>query len=139
MATQPSEIVTGQDLVGMLQAWIDSRRMGEMEIMQTPFSWVTILLGIQKEGNSEFLLVEPVPQFESFLSRSPGQEVSFEFLENGILCKFRSRVIRCQPQAIWLALPSSIQRIQKREHFRIFPPQKRRLFSESPGRRRRPG
>jgi len=116
---QPDDIITGQNLFDMLQAWIDSRRMGRMEILETPFSWITILLGIQREGNSEYLLVDHVPNFESMLSRSPSQEVVFEILENGILCKFRSRVIRYQPPAIWLELPGSIQRIQRRAHFRV--------------------
>jgi hypothetical protein len=119
MATQPYEIITGPNLIGMLQAWIDSRRMGKMEILQTPFSWITILLGFQKKGNSEYLLVDSVPNFESSLSRSPSQEVVFEILESGILCKFRSRVIRYQSQAIWLELPGSIQRIQRRAYFRV--------------------
>ena len=119
MANQLDDIITGQNLFDMLQAWINSRRMGRMEIPKTPFSWITILLGIQREGNSEYLLVDSVPNFENMLSHSPSQEVVFEILENGILCKFRSRVIRYQPPAIWLELPGSIQRIQRRAYFRV--------------------
>jgi c-di-GMP-binding flagellar brake protein YcgR len=119
MATQLEENITGPNLIGMLQAWIDSRRMGKIEIPQTPFSWITILLGIQREENSEYLLVDPVANFESMLSHSPHPEVVFEILEGGILCKFRSRVIRYQPPAIWLELPGSIQRIQRRAYFRV--------------------
>lgn len=119
MANQVDDIITGQNLFDMLQAWIDSRRMGKMEILKTPFSWITILLGIQREGNSEYLLVDSVPNFESMVSRSPSQEVVFEILENGILCKFRSRFICYQSQAIWLELPGSIQRIQRRAYFRV--------------------
>jgi len=114
-------IITGKNLVGMLQAWIDSRHMGKMEIMQTPFSGFTILLRIKREGNSGFLLVDRVAQFENMLPCSPGQEVSFNFMENGALYQFRTRVIHFQPWAIWLELPSSIQRIQKRSYYRIAP------------------
>ena len=119
MATQLDENITGPNLIGMLQAWIDSRRMGKMEILHTPFGWITILLGIQREEDSEYLLVDPVSNFESMLSRSPHPEVVFEILEGGILCKFRSHVIRYQPPAIWLELPGSIQRIQRRAYFRV--------------------
>jgi len=119
MANQPDEIITGPNLIGMLQAWIDSRRMGKMEVLQTPFSWITILLGIQRERDSDYLLIDPVPNFEGILSRSPHQEVVFEIMENGILCKFRTRIFRYQPRAIWLELPGSIQRIQRRAYFRI--------------------
>jgi c-di-GMP-binding flagellar brake protein YcgR len=119
MANPLDDIITGPNLIGMLQAWIESRRMGKMEILKTPFSWITILLGIKREGNSEYLLVDSVPNFESMLSRSPSEEVIFEILENGILCKFRSRVIRYQSQAIWLELPGSIRRIQRRAYFRV--------------------
>jgi c-di-GMP-binding flagellar brake protein YcgR len=40
-------------------------------------------------------------------------------MENGISCKFTTRVIRCQPQAICLELPRSIQRTQRRAYIRL--------------------
>jgi c-di-GMP-binding flagellar brake protein YcgR len=119
MVTQPSEIITGQELIERLQTLIDSHRMIKMEILQTRFSWITMILGIQKQDDSDFLLVDLVARFESILSRFPSQEVSFEFLEKGVLCKFSSRVIRCHRRAIWLEFPKSIQRIQRRAYFRI--------------------
>ena len=119
MVTQPSEIITGQELVDRLQTLIDSHRIIKMEILQTRFSWITMILGMQKQDDSDFLLVDPVARFESILSRFPSQEVSFEFLEKGVLCKFSSRVIRCHRRAIWLEFPKSIQRIQRRAYFRI--------------------
>jgi len=119
MATQPSEIITGQELVERLQTLIDSHRIIKMEILRTRFSWITILLGIQKQDDSDFLLVDPVARFESILSRFPTKEVSFEFLEKGVLCKFSSHVVRCNRGAIWLEFPKSIQRIQRRAYFRI--------------------
>ena len=115
----PIEIITGQELVENLQTLIDSRRILKMEIPETRFSWITMILGMQQQDNSDFLLVDPVAPFESILSRFPTQEVSFEFLENGILCKFSTRVIRCQSRAIWLEFPKSMQRIQRRAYFRI--------------------
>jgi c-di-GMP-binding flagellar brake protein YcgR len=121
MVTQPSEIITGQELVDRLQTLIDSHRIIKMEILRTRFSWITMLLGIQKQDDSDFLLVDPVARFESILSRFPTQEVSFEFLEKGVLCKFSSRVIRCHRRAIWFEFPKSIQRIQRRAYFRIEP------------------
>jgi hypothetical protein len=117
--TQPFEIISGQKLVEMLQTLIDSRHLCTIEISQTRFSWMTILLSIQKDGPSHFLLVDPVARFERVLSRFPSREVSFEFLENGILCKFSSRVVRCDPQAIWLEFPDFLYRNQKRAHFRV--------------------
>jgi c-di-GMP-binding flagellar brake protein YcgR len=119
MATQPIEIITGQELTERLQTLIDSRRIIKMEIPQTRFSWITVILGMQKEDNSNFLLVDPVARFEKILSRFSNQEVSFEFLEKGVLCKFSSRVTRCDRWAIWLEFPRSIQRIQRRAYFRI--------------------
>jgi c-di-GMP-binding flagellar brake protein YcgR len=119
MVTQPIEIITGQELVERLQTLIDSHRIIKMEILQTRFSWITMILSIEKQDNSDFLLVDPVARFESIHSRFPTREVSFEYLEKGVLCKFSSRVIRCHRRAIWLEFPKSIQRIQRRAYFRI--------------------
>ncbi|MGD0623618.1 MAG: PilZ domain-containing protein [Thermodesulfobacteriota bacterium] len=76
-------------------------------------------MSIEKQDNSDFLLVDPVARFESIHSRFPAREVSFEYLEKGVLCKFSSRVIRYHRRAIWLEFPKSIQRIQRRAYFRI--------------------
>jgi c-di-GMP-binding flagellar brake protein YcgR len=119
MVTQPIEIITGKELVERLQTLIDSHRIIKMEILQTRFSWITMILSIEKQDNSDFLLVDPVARFESIHSRFPAREVSFEYLEKGVLCKFSSRVIRYHRRAIWLEFPKSIQRIQRRAYFRI--------------------
>jgi c-di-GMP-binding flagellar brake protein YcgR len=119
MDIQPFEIIADRALVEMLQTLIDSRRLCKMEIPRTRYVWMTILLNLQKDGSSTYLIVDPVARFESIIARFPTQEVSFEFLENGILCSFTSRVVRCDPQAIWLELPHFIYRNQRRAHFRV--------------------
>lgn len=114
------EIIVGDKLTELLHEWIDSRQVCKMDIPQTNYGWFTLLLGIQKEDDSEYLLIDRVAGFEKAFSRSPMGEVSLEFLEKGgIRCQFKVRVIKCLSSEIRAELPETICRIQRRTSYRI--------------------
>lgn len=91
-----------------------------MEIPETDFAWFTILLDLEKKRKELFLVVDWVPGFEKALSRDLEPVVFFEFLENGgIPCRFRSRVSSYEGHTIRVKVPETIQRVQRRECFRM--------------------
>jgi c-di-GMP-binding flagellar brake protein YcgR len=117
---QPTEIIDGEKLVEMLQGWIHSRRICKMEIPDTHYGWFTLLSGLQKGPDSQYLLIDKVSGFEKAISRSTSQEVALEFLEkDGIRCQFMTRVIKSRASEIQVELPNAIYRIQRRATFRI--------------------
>lgn len=120
MADQSIETITGDNLIKMLQEWIHSRRLCKMEIPHTNYGWITLLLALQQYGDSVYLMIDKVTNFEKALSRSPNQEVSIEFLEkDGVTCQFKTRVIECFPKILKAELPEGIYRIQRRRFFRV--------------------
>lgn len=114
------EIIYGEKLLEMLKVLSESRRFCKMEIPHTNYGWITLVLGLQPVGRLNYLLIDKVAGFEQRLSRSLNQEISVEFLEtDGVPCQFRARVFECRPEAIWVELPTSLYRIQKRRFFRV--------------------
>ena len=121
MAEQFSEIISGEKaVISTLRPLIDSRVICNMQIPRSKVSWITVLLGVRKVGKEYHLLIDRVAGFESALSKSPGKEVSFDFMDKGgVPSQFRTAVIACHPGEISAELPEAIYRIQRRQYFRI--------------------
>ena len=66
---QTAEILDGNRLIGTLHGAIESRRVCKMEIPNTKFAWITLILGIQSVGDSHYLLIDKVAGFEKALSQ----------------------------------------------------------------------
>jgi c-di-GMP-binding flagellar brake protein YcgR len=110
----------GESILKTIQAIIDNRVLGTIEIPETEYSWITMILEIKQNKGSSFLSIERIEGLESLLSKFPNREVSLEFMDKGgVPCRFRTRVVECRPNDIWSELPKEIYRIQKRQFFRI--------------------
>ncbi len=117
---QPGEILDGNRLIGTLHGVIESRRVCRMEIPNTKYSWITLILEIQAVGDSQYLLIDKVAGFEKTFSRLTNRDVFLEFLEkDGVPCQFNTRVIECHPKVILAELPNFIYRMQKRRFVRV--------------------
>ena len=117
---QTAEILDGNRLIGTLHGAIESRRVCKMEIPNTKFEWITLILGIQSVGDSHYLLIDKVTGFEKALSQSRNKEIAIDFKEaDGVPCHFTTRVMEFRPEAFWVELPQSIFRMQKRRFYRV--------------------
>ena len=124
MAEQYSEIITGdRAIIDTLRPLIASRVMCKMEIPRTDESWITLLLEIRNIGNTYHLLLDTAAGFEAALLKFSDREVSLEFKDKGgIPCRFKTRIIACNPRETLSELPRVIYRIQRRQYFRIEAP-----------------
>jgi c-di-GMP-binding flagellar brake protein YcgR len=117
---QAAEILDGKRLIGTLHGAIESRRVCKMEIPNTKFVWITLILGIESIGDSHYLLIDKVSGFEKALNQSRNEEIAIDFMEaDGVPCHFTTRVVKFRPEALWVELPQSIFRIQKRRYYRV--------------------
>lgn len=114
------ERIDGDRMMEMLQGWIDSRRLCKMAIPDTDYAWITVILGIETRGPSLSLTVDKVKETEKVLSRYEKNGLLFEFLEkDGVLCWFKTRLIRSHPGTLQTELPEAIFRMQRRKYVRI--------------------
>jgi c-di-GMP-binding flagellar brake protein YcgR len=117
---QPAEILDGNRLMGTLRGAIESRRVCRMEIPNTKFSWITLILGIQSSDESHYLLIDKVAEFEKAFSQSRNNELVIDFMEaDGVPCHFTTRLVELRPDGLWVELPDSIFRMQKRRFYRV--------------------
>jgi hypothetical protein len=121
MAERYTEIVSEEKtVVSALQSLIDSQVRCTLGIPRTRYNWVTLLLGIRRSKDSYYLLIDKVSGFEAILSRFPDREVSMEFRDAvGVPCAFNTRVVAFRSGDILSQLPREIQRIQRRQYFRL--------------------
>lgn len=117
---QSTEILTGSKALEIIKFLAGSRRMCKIEILDTDFCWLSVLLHIQKEGNENYLIFEGLKGFESVLAGFPDREVRVEYLEiDGIPCYFYSRATRSGSKGIRLSFPKEVHRIQRRIFYRL--------------------
>jgi c-di-GMP-binding flagellar brake protein YcgR len=117
---QDAEIVRGSQAMEILQFLVGSRQMCKIEIPNTDFCWLSILLHIQRKNNETFLIFDGLEKFDSILARFPHREVRVEYLEvDGILCHFSSRVVHSESKDIWLSFPEEVYRFQRRRYYRL--------------------
>lgn len=118
--SQTPEVLDGTRLLGTLHGLIDSRRVCRMEIPNTPFSWITLILGMQSMKGSHFLLIDKVAGFEKALSQSRKKDIAIDFMESdGVPCYFKTEVVELRPDALWVEMPEFIMRMQKRRFYRV--------------------
>jgi len=117
---ESAEKIDGQKMLAMFQEWIDSRKLCKLVIPNTEHGWITLLLGIHPEGYPPSLTIDKVKGIEKIISRYEKKGLDLEFLEkDGVLCWFQSRLIEFQPQALRIAMPQYIVRMQRRRYVRI--------------------
>ena len=117
---QSAEILDGNSLIGTLHGAIESRRVCKMEIPNTKFVWITLILGIESVGDSHYLLIDKVAGFEKAVSQSRNEELAIDFMEaDGVPCHFTTRVVESRPDGLRVELPHSIFRMQKRRFYRV--------------------
>jgi len=114
MDKQPTEIIQGEKIIEVLRSLIDSRRICKIEIPQTSFIWLTILLEIGKEGGESYLLVDGVAEFEKVLAQAGHREIALEFFEkDGVPCQFKTQVVRCQQKKYGRCFPWKFNAFRK--------------------------
>ncbi len=116
----PTDIVLGRRAVDLLRYIVHSRGRCKASIPDTPLSWTTLLMAVEKEGSADLLLIEGNPELIKALSLSGKSEVLLEYSdENGVLCHFIVAVTRTSPERFWGKLPAVIYRVQRRMFFRV--------------------
>ncbi len=117
---QSTEILRGSKALEIIKFLAGSRRMCKIEIPDTDFCWLSVLLYLQKEDTETYLVFDGLNGFESILAGFPDREIRVEYLEiDGIPCYFHSRVTRSGSNGIWVSFPKEVYRIQRRIFYRL--------------------
>lgn len=117
---QTPERIDGPRRVEILREWIHGRRLCKMGIPGTPYVWITMILGINLEEATPYLMVDQVKEGAKIIARHQSHGLRFEFLEkDGVLCWFETRAIQSRSSSILTELPEAIFRLQRRRYVRV--------------------
>jgi c-di-GMP-binding flagellar brake protein YcgR len=110
-------------ILGILREAIDSRTVCTITFAETENTWISSLLDIVVRDGSPKILIDKVKGFETVLARNPQGELSLEFRDKKeIPCLFDAAVVELPPKGILLDFPQRLQRVQRREYFRVEAP-----------------
>ncbi len=106
-----------------------------IHVLGRGYERLSIVTGIESRNGQCYLLVDLPMQFETELPDCEGLRVQLEFADRErIPHSCRTVIHRPEGDDLWLVLPDSVERIQRRRHFRVEPPQGTRILLPFPGR-----
>ena len=106
-----------------------------IHVLGRGYERLSIVTGIESRNGQGFLLLDLPARFEDELPECEGLRVQLEFADKDrIPHSCRTVIHRAEGDDLWLALPPSLERIQRRRHFRVEPPQGTRIVFPFLGR-----
>jgi hypothetical protein len=117
---QATQLLQGGEIPLLLQTAIKSRQRIRMEIPRTTYSWITLFLGFETGPGGPWLIIDQVAGFDQALRYSRNQDIALAFFDRaGVPFNFSTEVRFSQPKEIWVELPRTIYRVQRRAFFRV--------------------
>ena len=116
----PREIIRDEERLDLLKRVIRTRQRVRMEIPDTPYCWITLLLALEEEQRNHHLVIDPVADFQRALQQSGASGIRLSFFDReSVPCAFPAQVLNVQPDAIWAEFPPVIFRLQRRAYYRV--------------------
>lgn len=104
-------------------------------VMGREYERLTIVTGVESREGRVFVLVDLPNRFHSDVPDGVGERVHLEYADKDkILHSCRTEISRVDGDDLWLVLPDSLDRIQRRRHFRVEPPTGTRVVFSLQGR-----
>ena len=120
--------ITGQKALNILDLLVKNRTILQMNIIGTGYECLTIVTRTVNEDN---LFVIDLPGDDKIIQNSPGKKASFEFSDKDMVqYRFGTEIVKIEKEGILLRSPESIERMQRREHYRVDAPSGTKLVLE---------
>ncbi|MBN1104314.1 MAG: PilZ domain-containing protein [Deltaproteobacteria bacterium] len=117
------EIISGKGALTLLEQIKEARIAIQMIVLGKDYERLTLITGVRTVDGRRYLLVDCPVRFSEDVKDHEGARVKLEFLgKDRVQYAFRSSVCAVSDNDILLEFPGSIERIQRRQHFRIAPP-----------------
>jgi len=103
----------------------------KMHLLGTDYDRLTMITGIRTRKKEKYFLIDNPKGFKEAVSRIDVLKVRFEFVGNdNLMYVFRTSGGKISGDKILIRFPEGIERIQRREHFRIETPFETKLYFE---------
>jgi c-di-GMP-binding flagellar brake protein YcgR len=117
------EMISGKGVLRLLEQLREERIAVQMIVLGKDYERLTLVTGVRTVDKRQYLLVDCPARFSEDVKDHEGARVKMEFLgKDSVQYAFRSGVCAVSGNDILLEFPGSVERIQRRHHFRIAPP-----------------
>jgi c-di-GMP-binding flagellar brake protein YcgR len=118
-----TERVTGKTLYQILDNARIQRTTVDFTVIGMNYDRLSVITGLSREGETGSFRIDLPDQFFERVSSPEGRRVYLEFVgSDRISYSIRTTISQVSSNEIWLAIPDSIERKQRRRHFRVEPP-----------------
>ncbi|MCF8062847.1 MAG: PilZ domain-containing protein [Deltaproteobacteria bacterium] len=120
--------IQGETALAVFQQLQRQRIPLRIHVLGRGYERLSIVTGVEFRNGGTFLLLDLPVRFETELPDCEGLRVQLEFADRErIPHSCRTVIHGSKGDDLWLFLPDHIERIQRRKHFRVEPPQGTRI------------
>ena len=124
-------MIQGKNRFDIFEQLRKDKTLIQMRLLGADYEQLTIIIGIQARKNMLFFLIDYPKGFKEAVSDVEVWEMRFEFIGNDNLQYiFKTSDGEISGNEIWIKFPEFIEKIQRREHFRIEVPLGTKLHFE---------
>lgn len=114
------EIIQGPQVLTVLRTVCRKRTLVRMNLANPPASVLTLLVEVRNAAAPPLFLVDVMEEMTTALAEAASNAVDFEFTgAEGVLYRFRTRGGQLASEGLWLPVPETMERIQRRKDFRL--------------------
>ncbi len=115
--------IKGKQRFDIFENLIKDRILVKIQILDKDFEQLTIITDIKTKGGSPFFVMDPSSDFNKAIAGLKKWSFDFEFTANdGLQYLFSTSVGKKSGKEILIGFPEYIERIQRRENFRLDTP-----------------
>ena len=130
---EDSQKILGKNIISTLKQLQKDKTLVNMHIMGEDHESLTIVTGIRAKKTPALFRIDYSEGLRKALANINRSRIRFEFTgKDKTLHTFRTLGGEISGKEIWIRLPDVIERIQRREHFRLGVPLGTRLYFETP-------
>jgi len=124
-------MIQGKNRFDIFEQLRKDKTLIQMRLLGADYEQLTIIIGIRAKKNILFFLIDYPKGFKEAVSDVEVWEMRFEFIGNDNLQYiFKTSDGEISGNEIWIRFPEFIEKIQRREHFRIEVPLGTKLHFE---------
>ncbi|MBN2059005.1 MAG: PilZ domain-containing protein [Deltaproteobacteria bacterium] len=123
--------IAGNDLIKEIESIAEYRNILNLKLIGQGYEALTIITDVDDSKSRPRFLIDYPSGNRDIINNSAGSRVFFEYNGKDRLRRiFKTVIDEVRKDGIWVCFPESIDRIQRRKHFRISPPVVTILFFE---------
>lgn len=133
---QNSERISGQRLFHLFDYLQKRRTILKINLLGRDYEGLTNVTGLETHNNIRYFLIDYPGGSREIFQPAEGSKVIFEFSgEDKLQHTFKSVIGKVAEDDIWIKFPEAIERIQRRNHFRVSPPIGSKVYHKIDNRR----